>query len=407
MTDAQAPPIFNPLEPGYVEDPWPHLAEIRDEDPVHHMLTGQWGLFRYSDIFTLLRDPTLSVDDSKAAHELSDRFAQFERVAAGDVSPNHSILNTDPPDHTRMRRLLSKAFTPRTIEGLRPVIEEMVDAALDSMAAEGRPDLVAGLAFPLPFDVISAMLGMPEADKVQIREWSGALVKTIDPVITDEEIEAAMQAGIKMDALIDEVIAWKRANPASDLLTSLIEAEDDGDRLSAAELRDQVSLLFVAGHETTVNLIGTGIFELLRNPDQLERWRADPSLAGPAVDELLRFVSPVQITRRITVAPYECGGKTIPQGAFVLASLASANRDPDFWGPTADQLDLGRDLAGQHLSFGSGVHFCLGSSLAKLEAEVAIGRFIGRFGTPSVVGEPVWNGRINLRGLDRLVVDLG
>ena len=207
-----------------------------------------------------------------------------------------------------------------------------------------------------------------------------------------------------MNDHIDEVVAWKRANPADDLLTALIAAEEDGDRLSSVELRDQVTLLFIAGHETTVNLIGTGIFELMRHPDQLELLRADPSLDVNAVDELLRFVSPVQMSRRITLQDIEFGGKTIPKGMFVLAGLASANRDPAKWGPTADDLDIRRTGTAQHLSFGSGAHYCLGSSLARLEAQVAIGTFARRFPNARVVGEPEWNGRINLRGLEHLHV---
>ncbi len=406
MSAQDTPVFYNPLEPGYIENPWPHLAELRESDPVHHTLTGQWALFRHDHIFPFLRDPSLSVDDTNAASDSLDRFAQYERLSAEEVRPNRSILNVDPPDHTRLRRIISKAFTPRTIEALRPMIVEMVDAALDRMAAIGRPDVVTELAFPLPFDVISAMLGMPDSDKDQIRDWSGALVKTIDPVISDEEVIAAMEAGVAMDALIAEVIEWKRANPAEDLLTALIDAEDDGDRLSPEELADQVSLLFVAGHETTVNLIGTGIYELIRNPDQAQRLIDDPDVAANAIDELLRWVSPVQFTRRITTRTYDCGDRIIPEGAFVLASLASANRDPEFWGPTADTMDLSRENAGQHLSFGSGAHYCLGSSLAKLEAEIAVTRFFTRFGIPTVVGEPVWNGRINLRGLENLTVEL-
>jgi cytochrome P450 len=208
-----------------------------------------------------------------------------------------------------------------------------------------------------------------------------------------------------MDNHIDQVVEWKRQNPADDILTKMIQAEEDGDRMSSIELRDQVSLLFVAGHETTVNLIGTGIYELLKRPAQTSMWRDDPSLAANAVDELLRFVSPVQISRRITTKDLTFGGKDIPTGSVVLAMLNSANHDPVKWGDTADELDLTRANAGQHVSFGSGSHYCLGSSLAKLEAQVAIGSFVARFPTAKVV-EAEWNGRLNLRGLQRLVIEL-
>ena len=406
----EAPVFFNPLDPGYVADPFPHLAELRRHDPVHHTLAGPWALFRYDDVFRLLRDPELSVDDSNADLTNSERAELFESALEGrdlEGLEDTSMLNTDPPDHTRLRRLVSKAFTPRSIDALRPLVQRLVDAALDEMEAAGEADLISGLAFPLPFEVITEMLGMPEGDQDRIRGWSEAMVKTLDPILTAEEIKAAFDASELMDAHIKEVIEWKRAHPGDDLLTRLIEAEEDGDRLSATEMRDQVVLLFIAGHETTVNLIGTGIYELLRHPDQLEQLRNDESLDANAIDELLRFVGPVQFSRRIATTDIAYGDKTIPKGSFVLAGLAAANRDPEQWGETADDLDLGRDGVGQHVSFGSGSHYCLGSALAKLEGQVAIGTFVRRFPKARIVGEPEWNGRINLRGLQRLVLTLG
>jgi cytochrome P450 len=402
MTDV-SPLFFNPLQPGYTEDPYPHFAEMREHDPVHLTLLNQWLLFRYDDVSTILRDPSMSVSDDKIEVLDEKRLAMFE-AAGGEFERSTSMLNADPPDHTRLRRLVSKAFTPSSIEALRPRVQELVDAMLDPMAERGSGDVVTELAFPLPFDVISEMLGMPDADKDQIAAWSGAVVKTLDPVISDDEIVAAIEGSRAMDAHIDQVIAWKREHPADDLLSALIAAEEDGDRLSSVELRDQVGLLFIAGHETTVNLIGTGIHELLRHPDQLALLRDDPSLDANAVDELLRFVSPVQMSRRVVLQDVTIRGKTIPKGMFVLTGLASANRDPDKWGPTADDLDIRREGAAQHVSFGSGIHYCLGASLARLEAQVAIGTFVRRFPNARLGGEPEWNGRINLRGLEHLPV---
>jgi cytochrome P450 len=397
--------FFNPLQDGFAEDPWPHLAEMRAAEPVHPLVIGGFSLFRYDDVFSVLRDPSLSVDDANA---------DFGEMSRGDLLEGlqefeefESILGMDPPDHTRLRRLVSKAFTPRTIEALRPRVEEMVEQALDTMAADGITDIVDRLAFPLPFDVISEMLGMPEADKDQIRDWSGAIVKTLDPILSDEELSAAFAANTALNQHLDAVIAWKRANPADDLLTALIEAEEDGDRLTAKELRDQVSLLFVAGHETTVNLIGTGIWEMLRNPEQSEELRADSSLDAGAVDELLRYIAPVQFSRRIAITDFELRGVEIPARSFIQTWLASANRDPEKFGDSADELDIRRPDAGQHVSFGSGIHYCLGASLAKLEGQVAIGGFLRRFPDARVVDDPVWNGRMNLRGLDELAVDVG
>ena len=410
--DAAVEPVFfNPFEPGYPADPYPQFAALRDGDPVHQSAAGPWILFRHADVLRLLRDTSLSVEDDRALRE-GPRAELFEQVLAeGEGDPerrnrgSRAMLNVDPPDHTRLRRLVSKAFTPRMIEGLRPLVERLVDDALDRVAPTGQMDVITDLAFPLPFTVISEMLGMPDGDRDAIRDWSHAIVKTLDPIITEDEVREAFAASDAMTDHIAGVLEWKRANPADDLLTALIRAEEAGDRLTPAELRDQVVLLFIAGHETTVNLIGNGALALLRNRDQLARWRDDPDLDANAIDELLRYDAPVQFSRRITVAPLDIGGRTIPAGVFVLAGLASSNRDPAFWGPTADALDLGRASAGQHVAFGSGSHFCLGAALARLEGQVALGRLIRRFDDLEVADPgPAWNGRINLRGLDRLPI---
>ena len=406
MSPLTETPMFNPLEAGYMENPYPHFAEMRDGQPVHLSMMDVWVLFDHDDVFRLLRDPTMSVMDAKIEVRDEERYAEILEAAGGELEQDSSMLNTDPPDHTRLRRLVSKAFTPAAIQALRPRIQELVDAALDELAAAGTGDIVKQLAFPLPFDVISEMLGMPESDKDQIAAWSGTIVKSLDPMLALDSFAEIRAASNAMNAHIDEVIRWKRENPGDDLLTALIAAEEGGDRLTPGELRDQVNLLFIAGHETTVNLIGTGIYELLRHPEQAAIWRADPELDATAVDEMLRFVSPVQFSRRITLDDIEFQGTTIPKGMFVLAGLASSNHDPKKWGPTAEELNVRRDGAGQHLSFGSGAHYCLGASLAKLEAAIAIGTFLRRFPDAAVSGDVEWNGRINLRGLEYLPVTL-
>jgi len=387
-----------------MENPYPHFAEMRNGQPVHLSMMDVWVLFDHDDVFRLLRDPTMSVMDAKIEVRDEERYAEMLEAAGGELEQNSSMLNTDPPDHTRLRRLVSKAFTPAAIQALRPRIQELVDAALDELGAAGAGDVVKQLAFPLPFDVISEMLGMPESDKEQIAAWSGTIVKSLDPMLALDSFTEIRAAADAMDAHIDEVIHWKRKNPGNDLLTALIAAEEDGDRLTPGELRDQVSLLFIAGHETTVNLIGTGIYELLRHPEQAAIWRGDPGIDATAVDEMLRFVSPVQFSRRITLDDIDFQGTTVPKGMFVLAGLASSNHDPKKWGPTAEDLDVRRDGSGQHLAFGSGAHYCLGASLAKLEAAVAIGTFLRRFPDAAVSGDVEWNGRINLRGLEYLPV---
>jgi cytochrome P450 len=266
-------------------------------------------------------------------------------------------------------------------------------------------DLIGELAFPLPFVVISEMLGMPDADRDQLREWSGKMVKMLDPILTPDEVMVALEAGEHMFGHVGEVIEWKRAHLADDLLSAMITAEEDGDVLSEQELIDNVGLLFVAGHETTVNLIGNGTLALLRHRDQLEQLQQDPSLDANAVDELLRYDSPVQFSRRIVTHQTRIGDAVIEPGKFVMTCLGSANRDPAMFGADADELDLRRPTASRLLSFGSGIHHCLGAALAKMEAQVAIGTLVRRFPDLELaVDEPRWNGRIVLRGVTELPI---
>jgi len=403
------PPMLNPFEPGFFDDPYAQYRLVREQDPVHLSPIGTWALFRYEDVHRVLRDPHLSVEERHAtplAFEVDADIREMmdERREGG----THTMLNLDPPDHHRLRRLVSKVFTPRMIEGLRPRVQQVTDEHLDAAPPGAEFDVIAGLAFPLPFIVISEMLGIPEGrDRLQLRAWSGAVVKTFDPIITREEQFAAFDAIDNIVAYTNEVIAWKREHPSDDLLTALVAAEDEGDRLSEQELVEQVMLLYVAGHETTVNLIGNGTLALLRNRDQLELLVHDPAVETTFVDELLRYDSPVQMSRRIALTPYEIGGKTIEPGSMFMTSLGSANRDPLQWGPSADRLDLRRADARDHVSFGGGFHSCLGAHLARLEGQVAVGTLVRRFPNMELATEtPEWNGRIVLRGLTRLPVTL-
>ncbi|MFI6480511.1 cytochrome P450 [Nonomuraea sp. NPDC050663] len=394
--------LFNPLEPGFADDPYPAYERMRELDPVHEHPFGFWLLTRHGDVSEILR-ASLSVDDSLVSGGLvRDQQEQMDQL--GSRVLRLSMLDRDPPDHTRLRSLVAKVFTPRKVAALEPEVTALVDAALDEIAQGGRVDLVETLAFPLPFAVISQMLGMPPTDHARIRELSGLLVRSLEIVADDETLSAIAKAGAELAALTRELIDWKRDHPADDLLTALIAAENDGDRLTDEELVAQVVLLYVAGHETTVNLIGNGVVALLRNPAQLALLRSDPSLAGNAIEEFLRYDSPVQQTRRITREPYAAGGREIPAGAFVIASLASANRDERVFGPDADRLRIDRPEARSQLSFGAGPHHCLGAALARLEGRVAIGRLVERFPALALDGEVTWNGRINLRGPDRLPV---
>jgi len=403
VTQAAPAPLFDPFAPGFTDDPYPQYARLRAEAPVYQHPLGFWLLTRYDDVSWLLR-AGLSVEDRNVA---DGPFQQLRNQMYGEQSARTekaSMLDRDPPDHTRLRRLVSKAFTPRAVEALRPRITGLVDGMLDAADQQGQVDLVDALAFPLPFAVISEMLGTPPADHERLRQLTGTVVRALEPVADPALVAAIAAADAELTVIAADMIAWKRANPADDLLTALIAAEDDGDALSDDELIAQTLLLYIAGHETTVNLIAGGTLALLRNPAQLELLRTDPALAPSAVEELLRYDSPVQAGRRITLEPVSIRGTTIPAGAFVMASLASANRDESFWGADAAEVRLTRENAHHHVSFGAGPHHCLGASLARLEASIALSRLISRFPALALDGDVAWNGRINLRGPAHLPV---
>jgi cytochrome P450 len=405
MSPTMPSPVFDPFAPGFTDDPYPQYAALRAGAPAGRNPLGFWLLTRHEDISGLLR-AGMSVEDGNITDRelLALREQVYGEVREG--SRARSMLDRDPPDHTRLRRLVSKAFTPRAVEALRPRITGLVEEMLDEAGRQGRVDLVDALAFPLPFAVIGEMLGTPPADHERIRQLSGTVVRSLEPVNDPATAAAIVEADAELTQIAAEMIAWKRANPADDLLTALINAEDDGDVLGDDELISQTLLLYIAGHETTVNLIAGGTLALLRHPDQLARLRAEPALTGNAVEEMLRYDSPVQATRRITLEPASFTGVTIPPGSFVLALLGSANRDESYFGPDAGEFRLDRENARQHVSFGAGPHHCLGASLARMEAAIAVGQLTSRFPGLALDGEPTWNGRINLRGPARLPVSL-
>ena len=397
-------PVFDPFAPGFAEDPYPQYASLRDGAPVYQHPFGFWLLTRYDDVSGLLRAAGLSVEDRNLA---ASPFTELQQEMYGDQpsrTDGVSMLDRDPPDHTRLRKLVSKAFTPRAVQALAPRVTELVDGLLAAMERARRVDLVEALAFPLPFSVIAEMLGTPPADHERIRELSGTVVRSLEPVADPDLAAAIVAADAELCAIASEMIAWKRQHPAADLLTALINAEDDGDVLNDDELVAQTLLLYIAGHETTVNLIAGGTLALLHNPDQLALLRQDPALVRGAVEEMLRYDSPVQASRRITLEPVTVRGTEIPAGAFIMASLASANRDEEFWGPDAATFRVSRENARQHVSFGAGHHHCLGASLARLEAAIVFERMITRFPGLALDGDVAWNGRINLRGPAHLPV---
>ena len=413
---SDAPPEvmgLNPFEPGFFDDPYAQYAAVRETNPIHRSPLGPWLITRWADVHTLLRTPGTSVEERNITNV--DAPSRAERLAevrmAGGPMPERSlaILNIDPPDHTRIRRLVSKAFTPRAVELIRARAGELVDGILDDLAERGGEpvDLIAELAFPLPFNVINEMLGMPGgADALHLRDLSHTITQALDPILIMQNGPAIVAAATEMRGIIREAIDWKRSREDDDLMMAMIRAEDQGDVLSDAELVENVMLLFLAGHETTVNLIGNGANALIGHRDQLAALAADPTLDANATEELLRWDSPVQFSRRIMLEPVEMHGNRFEVGDLVMTCLGAANRDPAKFGPDADELRLDRADAREHVSFGSGVHHCLGAALARLEGQEAIGRLVRRFPNIDHSGAPTHNGRIVLRGYDELPVTL-
>ncbi|MEU2587064.1 cytochrome P450 [Streptomyces avermitilis] len=397
------PLIFYPFTPEFMEDPYPHYAELRRHVPVHEHPGGFWMLSRYDDVSALLRSG-LSVEQRHVGPgPFRDAYAKAG-VTDEPRLKGLALLDRDPPDHTRLRKLVTQAFTARAINALEPMIRGLVDEALDGIAEAGGGDLVESLAFPLPFTVISRMLGMPPIDTPHMRMLTSLLMRSVELTPDREVMRVIEAADAEIFALVGDAVSRKRREPADDLLTALIAAEDDGDKLTHDELVAQVTMLYVAGYETSVNLISGGALALLRHPDQMELLRAKPELEANAVEETLRYDPPVHTSRRVTLEPYHVGGHDIPAGSFILANLAGANRDEAFWGPDAEELRIDRENARRHLSFGGGMHHCLGATLGRLEGRVALGELVRRFPGLALDGKVEWNGLLSLRGAARLPV---
>ncbi|HUC05949.1 MAG TPA: cytochrome P450 [Acidimicrobiales bacterium] len=403
MSRAEAVSLTTLLaEPGARADPYPVYARLRAMGRLVPNDLGGFLLTRYADVAAVLRDSRFSGNPRHQDNfEVIEQLAEAVGLSALLELTGRLLLMADPPDHTRLRRIAGKAFSVRTVEGMRARIGVLVDSLLDAVEADGGTDLVDALAFPLPADVISDMLGVPPEDHEQLRLWTRDAIKALDPVDDPMTLFPAAEALDAMRAYFDDLVTSRRADPGDDLLSALIAAQDEGDRLSHDELLDTAILLFGAGHETTVNLISGGTLTLLRHPDQLERLRADPSLIGGAVEELLRFVPPVQLTSRIATVDAEVAGHPIAKGTELLTLIAGANRDPDeFAGP--DRFDIGR-RDNHHLSFSAGIHFCLGAPLARMEGQEAIGRLVARFPRLSLATDDVeWKSTNTMRGPQQL-----
>jgi len=387
---------FNPFLPEFIENPFPVYHRLRTEDPVHESPMGFWVLTRYDDVAGMLRDARFG----------RKGFDTLLQARFGEAGFDLSMLFRDPPDHTRLRALVSKAFTPRVVEEMRERIQEIVDALLDRAQDVGRMDVIADLAYPLPVIVICEMLGVPAENRDLFRRWSVDIARSLDAIALPTEPEVIERGTAARHALADYfrgLIAERRRRPKADLLSDLIAAEEQGDKLTEGELMATVLLLFVAGHETTVNLIGNGTLALLRHPVELRALRADPGLIGSAVEELLRYDGPVQRTGRMPNTDVALGGRTIPKGALVLGLIGAANRDPAHF-PDPDRLDITRG-DNRHLAFGWGIHFCLGAPLARLEAQIAILALVRRLPRLALATARLeWRRASTLRGLTALPV---
>lgn len=387
---------FDPRSPAFRADPYPYYDMLRAFAPVFHWEAWNiWFLTRHEDCATLLRDNRLGHATGYAGVPENQR-PLVEMQAEW-------LLLKNPPDHTRLRGLVHKAFTPRIVEQMRAKIQEITDRLLDKVQDSGRMDLIADLAYPLPVTVICEMLGVPAADQDEFHSWSNDLARSLD--LTDEAAvyDQAAEAAVVFRKYLEGLAAEKRARPGSDLLSMLVQVEEAGDKLTEDELYATCTLLFIAGHETTINLIGNGTLALLREPEQLARLLADKGLLRTAVEELLRYNSPVQLTSRVVFEEIVVGGQTIPRGSQVAFLLGAANRDPERFSEP-NKLDIGRE-PNPHLALGGGIHYCLGAPLARMEGMIALETLLRRMpGLRLETDEPMYRNNYALRGLESLPV---
>ena len=400
-----APIAFETSDPEFRRNPYPRYAELRESDVLHRTPDGLWVLTRYDDVGAAVRDPRLS-SHPKHATDGRVRRAGNNIPIVGDGTIEIMLL-ADAPDHTRLRRLANKAFTPRAVEQLRPRVQELVDGILSRAADEGGTfDVMASLAEPLPVMVICDLLGVPVEDQDQFKPWSTAIARMLDPDVDESALNDAIPAVMGFVSYFNGLIEERRVSPRDDLLSALIAAEEAGDSLSQGELFAMIILLFIAGHETTTNLIGNGTLALLRSPSQLAALAADPSLAVSGTEELLRYDSPVQVTARTATEDLVVNDwLPLAKGESVVCGLAAANRDPRYV-DDPESVDLARGKM-THLSFSNGMHYCLGAPLARLEGQITFAAMATRFPSMTLLDDsPPYRDHFVLRGLASLPVAL-
>ena len=406
-TDAVPTPAelgFDPADPAFIADPYPVLRTLRERHPVlWNPATRQWLIARHAAVDRLLRDRRLGRTYRHVATHVE--FGREEPPAWH--APFHDLndagmLDLEPPDHTRLRRLVQRAFTPRTVEAMRPRIQSIVDALVERLDGSGEFDLIADFAEPLPVSVIAELLGVPEADRHLLRPWSNDICLMYELAPSDDAQHRSVAASAAFAAYLRDLVAERRARPRDDLISALAGVVDDGDTLTEAELVGTCALLLNAGHEASVNGAGNGWWTLFRHPAALAELRAERSLVATAVDELLRFDTPLPLFERWVLEPIEVEGVAIPRGAEVALLFISANRDPAAF-DRPDDLDL-RRRPNPSVSFGAGIHYCLGAPLARLELSIAFETLLRRLPGMEPVREPAWKPTFVLRGLDALPV---
>ncbi len=399
---AKTEPLFNPLSPEFIRDPYPHYERLRNTDPMHLTPLGMFVASRHAEASLVLRDKRFGKDYVERTKRRYGPDIMEEPVFR---SMSHWMLQQDPPDHTRLRGLVVKAFTARRVADMRPRIQQIVDQTLDRVAGQGHMDLIEDFAFRLPVTIICDMLGIPPEHREVFYASSRDGGRLLDPVpLTRAEIDQANASDAMARMYFQQLFELRRKSPGDDLTTQLVQAEEAGSKLSNEELTANIILLFGAGHETTVNLIGNGLLALHRNPDQLALLKVNPDLMTNAVEEFLRYDSSVQLTGRVALEDIDdLGGKKIPKGEAVLCLLGSANRDPAVYPDHPDRLDVTRPKI-RPLSFGGGIHLCLGAQLARIEAEVAISTLLRRLPELRLddAENPEWRPTFVLRGLKRL-----
>jgi cytochrome P450 len=407
--DPAAAFFFEAFDPANRADPYPLYRRMRERSPLLPSPVNVHVAFGHEAGAAMLRSPAASSDERRS---VSRQRALAEGVRTFRTSEERSsLIFLDPPVHTRLRTLVAGAFTPRRIAGLRDDVAVRSGVLADRLAerAAGSPgepvDAIEHFAYPLPVEVICSMLGVPPTDHAQFRRWSADLTRSIDPDLLRSEAEnnAIEAANLEITEYVIDLLEHRRATPGDDLLTDLLAQRDGTDRLSDGELVDLVVLILVAGHETTVNLIGNGLCALFAHPDQLALWQREPGLPATAIDELLRYDSPLQMVQRVATEPMRVGGVDLEVGDQVVIMLGAANRDPAMF-DDPDRLDLRRPNANRHVSFGGGIHHCLGAALARTEGAIAIETLVRRFPNIRLGGVPMLRSTFNLRGRETLPV---